>query len=413
MANNDVNIRTVSSADIDGNSNLNANADSEVNLNFLILGDWGGPDEKARFQVAEAMEQVAEKTNPKFVLSTGDNFYSDGSNYNWYGVRDINDPKFRKLWKQSYRGRITQIPWLIVQGNHDWRGNPTAQVEFSKKDSLWVHPDFFWEKVVTLEFPSASSADGWIEAATDQHRQKAAFIFIDTQLIAYGYEPSEKEEPGIANNFRKLGWVPNAQSIKEHIRWIESALKRHNDKHYIFVVGHHPLGVCKGAGRMPQLMKLFQRYSVTAYFFGHVHAMHHARAGNTFYVESGSGSRRGKPCAKGPLQGTAGEWSVAEVNGFARGVLDRHGFAVEYYDQDAKLLHRSERIGPRDRMGSAGNVVKHNDAQPQLQDFDDIQEEQEGSKVENESNVADQPNAEEQDDERGHQGAQSEEEKFG
>ncbi|KAJ3088086.1 Tartrate-resistant acid phosphatase type 5 [Quaeritorhiza haematococci] len=327
---------------------------SNGEFNFLILGDWGGPDEEARVLVGNAMEAVATTTDSKFVLSTGDNFYygidpRDGTDYYWDGIRDVNDIKWTNLWKDTYRGKLSEIPWYVVQGNHDWRGNPHAQVQFAQKDPLWVHPDFFWEKVIPLpKFNSTTSVAGRIEVPPEQQQQQeAAFIFIDTQLLAYGYEPDEKEEPGLTENFRRLGWVPHAQTIEAHFKWIENALERHKDKAYTFVVGHHPIGVCKGEGLVPSLMQMFQRYQLTAYFFGHVHAMEHARAENTFYVESGAGSKRSKPCQDGPLSQTPGAWSVGGVNGFARGVLDRGGFSVEYYDQDAQLLHKSEQIGPR------------------------------------------------------------------
>ncbi|KAJ3073493.1 hypothetical protein HK102_005988, partial [Quaeritorhiza haematococci] len=51
------------------------NSNSASELNFLVLGDWGSPDEEAKWTVAKTMEQVAVETDAKFVVSVGDNYY--------------------------------------------------------------------------------------------------------------------------------------------------------------------------------------------------------------------------------------------------------------------------------------------------------------------------------------------------
>ncbi|KAJ3092201.1 hypothetical protein HK102_009855 [Quaeritorhiza haematococci] len=332
-------------------------------LDFLILGDWGNPDGNDQRQAANAMMNVAARTNPQFVVSVGDNFYDAETNpaLAYEGVRDVNDPKWDLLWKHMYGGKLSQIPWYVVQGNHDWRANQQAQIEYSKKERNWVNPDYFWEKVIPLpnggsgygkpgayggaSLPSGKFSSNAQFGLSSNRKQEAAFIFVDTQLIAYGYEPTEQEEPGMTANFRNMGWTPNSQVIESQIKWIEDALERHKDKPYVFVVGHHPLAVCNGEGQMGRLLPIFQKYRITGYLFGHVHAMQHTRVENTFYVESGAGGKMSNMCHDGPYIG--GSWGASGMNGFARGIVDRDGFTVEYYDQDATLLYKSEKLGPR------------------------------------------------------------------
>ncbi|KAJ3088085.1 Tartrate-resistant acid phosphatase type 5 [Quaeritorhiza haematococci] len=309
-------------------------------LDFLIIGDWGIPDGETHIQVARAMEQVASYSDPQFLVSVGDNYYESKKikELNYGGVQDVNDPKWDLVWKQVFTGKISQVPWYIVQGNHDWRSNPLAQVEYSQKDAHWVHPSFFWEKVVTLppilSLPSQS--------------QEAAFIFIDTQLLAYGYEPSEEQEPNMAANFRKLGWLPERRTLETQLAWIESALERHKDKPYIFVVGHHPLVACKSEGQMDRLLPILMKYSVTAYIFGHDHALQHVRIENTFFVKSGAGAKGKDSCDDGMKEKRRMSWAPErKTAGFARGVVDANGFSVEYYDQNANLIFASETLGPR------------------------------------------------------------------
>ena len=66
---------------------------SSSNLNFLVLGDWGGlPLSPYRTNieksVASGMNVVAKERNTKFQVALGDNFY-------FMGVRDVYDKRFQ------------------------------------------------------------------------------------------------------------------------------------------------------------------------------------------------------------------------------------------------------------------------------------------------------------------------------
>jgi tartrate-resistant acid phosphatase type 5 len=36
------------------------------------------------------------------------------------GVTSVNDPKWNRIWKGAYKGRLSDIVWYSVAGNHDW-----------------------------------------------------------------------------------------------------------------------------------------------------------------------------------------------------------------------------------------------------------------------------------------------------
>jgi hypothetical protein len=46
-------------------------------VSFLVIGDWGTGTDNQR-QLAQQLEVSARKIGARFVISTGDNFYSDG-----------------------------------------------------------------------------------------------------------------------------------------------------------------------------------------------------------------------------------------------------------------------------------------------------------------------------------------------
>ena len=70
----------------------------------------------------------------RFVVSTGDNFYEDG-------VASVTDPTWKASFEDVYSApSLLQVPWIVALGNHDYRGNVDAQIEYSKSSSRWRMP---------------------------------------------------------------------------------------------------------------------------------------------------------------------------------------------------------------------------------------------------------------------------------
>jgi len=64
-----------------------------------MLGDWGGQDEvpyytPAQKEVATQMGKIATESDAKFTIALGDNFY-------YYGVKDVDDPRFKETFEVS------------------------------------------------------------------------------------------------------------------------------------------------------------------------------------------------------------------------------------------------------------------------------------------------------------------------
>jgi hypothetical protein len=50
--------------------------------------------------------------------------------------RSVNDPLWKQVWiDQFLQYQSLQVPWKIVLGNHDYEGNPQAQLDFT------LHPN--------------------------------------------------------------------------------------------------------------------------------------------------------------------------------------------------------------------------------------------------------------------------------
>ena len=112
---------------IKSSSNYSPSSYSEVN--FLIMGDWGGKSDKPyttgeQLITAQGMGKIGKKINAKFALALGDNFYLKG-------VSDVNDPRFQNTFENVFTGYLKSPGFVfhVLAGNHDHLGNVNAQIE--------------------------------------------------------------------------------------------------------------------------------------------------------------------------------------------------------------------------------------------------------------------------------------------
>ena len=137
-------------------------------LSFLVLGDWGGQPNSpyttpAEVELAKVMGQEAEALGSQFTLALGDNFYDTG-------VKNVDDPRFKKTFEVCTAGQTFSIlslsplsplpqdvftasslqnPWYVVCGNHDHYGNCSAEIAYAKVSNRWNFPDYYYTKVST------------------------------------------------------------------------------------------------------------------------------------------------------------------------------------------------------------------------------------------------------------------------
>lgn len=103
-------------------------------IHFFAFGDWGSGTQDQK-EVANETRKVCQEFGCDFGLLLGDNFYP-------FGVNSTEDPFWQSRYKEVYHG--IDIPFYVALGNHDWRGNPQAQIDYSKMDSRWKMPAFFY-----------------------------------------------------------------------------------------------------------------------------------------------------------------------------------------------------------------------------------------------------------------------------
>jgi tartrate-resistant acid phosphatase type 5 len=273
-------------------------------LNFLAFGDWGRNGEYHQRDVAEQMAIAAKALDAEFVLALGDNFYPSG-------VQSTADPQWRASFEDIYTAHALQVDWYVVLGNHDYRGNPRAQVEYSAISRRWRLPAPYYS--VKKEVGDGVYAE---------------FIVIDTSPFIKDYRTDLEK-------YHVAGTDTTAQRV-----WLDSTLVA-STAQWKFIVGHH--NVYSGGKRpvMEDMAELIaprlERHGVTAYIAGHEHHLEHIvpEGSNVHYFISGAGSETRD------ATGMAGTRFVAPTSGFFAMSLMPDTLLVQAIDYTGRVLYRA------------------------------------------------------------------------
>ncbi|KAI8910485.1 Metallo-dependent phosphatase-like protein [Gorgonomyces haynaldii] len=284
------------------------------------------------------MSKLADTDNTDFVIALGDNFYGT-ANASDHGVSSVQDSKWTYDWLEIYNGtRMNELVWYALPGNHDWYQNITAQIEYSKVNERWYFPDFFYTKSFTV--------DG----------SKVDFVFISTDLIYFGYDGSASSgyqggngtatKNNMKDNFVKLGWTKENDTLNKQLQWINNTLYR-SDADYLIVASHYDAVTCNGTiPNMQPLVDILTFNNVSAYMYGHAHELGYKKQENTLFLQSGAGGRSESCTNTNGTSISTASWITSKVYGYANVHLNATLANVDFYNQTNGLL-QSIQFGPR------------------------------------------------------------------
>ena len=109
-------------------------------INLIALGDMGtgGADQK---RVAQWMEAVCSDHGVDGVIFLGDNIYP-------HGVSSVDDPQWPGKALVPYDlPCLRNVPRYPILGNHDYEGNPQAQIDMDSHHPVWTFPNRFYSVV--------------------------------------------------------------------------------------------------------------------------------------------------------------------------------------------------------------------------------------------------------------------------
>jgi 3',5'-cyclic AMP phosphodiesterase CpdA len=288
-------------------------------FNFLVLGDWGRRGVPGQLSVATGMAMTAARLRPRFVVTTGDNFYERG-------VRDCEDLHWRESFADIYNARDLNVPWHPVLGNHDWWGDPACQVAYSERCLRWCMPALYYDLSYRLR-------DGNI----------LQLLFLDTTPLVSDYWPGGRYEiPGID------GADPAVQ-----LGWLESVLSRSTAK-YRIVVGHHPIasaspfhGDCPDLEQ--RLLPLLRRYGVNVYLCGHEHDLQHLVCDGLHHVVCGAAAEARESGWDARTQ------YAAALLGFGAVSVTAQGLLLRFFGQDGDCLYEASLERPPETLRLVGS----------------------------------------------------------
>jgi len=262
-------------------------------LDILVLGDWGTGEEGQR-AMARTMAETHRESPPAFVLTVGDNFYPDG-------VTGTDDPMWETHFEAVYDGPFwDQVPFQAILGNHDYHGNPDAQVAYSEVSPSWSMPARYY--ALEREIPGGGTA----------------------LVLALDTEPVDEREPG----------------AQGQLAWVDSLLSR-TTATWVVAGGHHPAATdgwhSPSRGVRESLLPLLAGRAAL-YLSGHNHSTELIDTGTgTLQAVCGGGGSTDNAYRVGRMEGTL----AAFTNGgwcYLRIWPDT--MAVELYDREGRLQFR-------------------------------------------------------------------------
>ncbi|MCX6260729.1 MAG: metallophosphoesterase [Bacteroidia bacterium] len=227
-----------------------------ASLHFFVLGDWGFNGSKDQEKVESEMIQISKLVGLNFILTCGDNFQ-------YAGVKSIRDTLWHSNFEDVYNDSSLLVPWYPSLGNHDYRGDPDTEVEYSTINKHWVMPGRYYSFV--KEINSSCSV---------------RFIVLDTY--------------GLIQEYRKLTDKTKYDNIVQYA-WFKNLLSGARDK-WIIVTGHYSVfstGYRHGDTKELKILikPLLDEYKVDFYISGHDHDFEHVREKDksTDYIVTGTG----------------------------------------------------------------------------------------------------------------------------
>jgi len=272
---------------------------------FVVIGDWGRNGNEDQMKSVQSFANIVEKADAEFIVSTGDNFYP-------IGVQSVDDIQWMNSFEVPYKAHPLHIPWYVVLGNHDYRGNAQAQIDYSKRSRRWNMPSRYFTKKHLLEDASPKT--------------EVQLFYIDTNPFITDYQEHNEE------------YNVKGQDTKKQLRWLELELKKSTAK-WKFIVGHHHIysgGKRKGEQKelVSTIVPLMKKYNVSAYFNGHEHDLQHIERDGLHFITSGAGS---EVRSTGSIEGTK---FAKSMHGFVTVSLTNTEALLQFVDEKEMVQYK-------------------------------------------------------------------------
>lgn len=266
------------------------------------LGRNGYYDQKP---IAELMGNMAETLGPECVVAAGDVHHFEG-------VASVNDPLWMTNYELIYSHPELMIAWYPLLGNHEYRGNTQAVLDYGKVSRRWEMGGRYYTRTF------------------DEDGTTLRLIFVDTTPLISKYREESDKYPDACK-----------QNVDEQLKWLDNTLKQAKED-WVVVVGHHPIYAETSKDDVERndmqrvLLPVLKKYNnVSLYVCGHIHNFQHIRmkGDNIDYVVNSSGSLARKVK---PIEGTV---FCSPEPGFSVISATKKALNMYMIDKTGKMLH--------------------------------------------------------------------------
>lgn len=278
--------------------------------NFFMANDLGRNGYYDQKKIAELMGIMAEEIGPECVIAAGDV-------HHFSGVQSVEDPLWMTNYELIYSHPELMIDWLPILGNHEYRGNTQAVIDYSNISRRWNMPGRYYTKVY------------------EEDGTSVRFIMIDTTPLMNKYREENNKYPDACK-----------QDNEPQLQWLDSLLNEAKED-WVIVVGHHPIYAetsKEDSERMDMqdnVDRILRKHkNVAMYLCGHIHNFQHicAEGSSIDYIVNSSASLSRKV---NPIKGTQ---FCSPQTGFSVIAADEKELCVHMIDKNGNVLHSVKKM---------------------------------------------------------------------
>ena len=253
------------------------------------MGRNGYYDQKP---IAELMGEMAGVVDPECVFAAGDI-------HHFNGVASLQDPLWMTNYELVYSHPDLMLDWFPVCGNHEYRGNTQAFMDYGKVSRRWMMPARYYTKV----FKHGNTS--------------VRIVMLDTTPLIDSYRKNSSVYPDACK-----------QDAEAQLAWLDETL-RNAKEDWVVVMGHHPIYADtnkKESERLDmqkRLLPVLHKYNnVAIYACGHIHNFQHIqkKGDNIDYVVNGT-------------------VFCSSADGFSVFTVDKKQLKMSMIDKDGKIIH--------------------------------------------------------------------------
>ena len=237
-------------------------------FNMYMANDLGRNGYYDQKPIAELMGVMAEEVGPEFVIAAGDVHHFEG-------VQSVDDPLWMTNYELIYAHPELMIDWFPICGNHEYRGNTQAVIDYSRVSRRWEMPARYYTK------------------SFEEEGTTVRIVWIDTTPLIDKYRQENDKYPDAC-----------LQDMKAQLEWLDATLAAAKED-WVIVVGHHPIYAETSKDDIERLNlqqrvdTILRKHRVDMYLNGHIHNFQHIRVPDSDidYITNSAGSlsRQVKP----------------------------------------------------------------------------------------------------------------------